>query len=279
MKKVYLALMCIASLTLGTACSGSQKTETTDAEEESVEEVVDEATAEGDEADDAARVTPAELTLTIEEEIPADMKALYAKGDFEPCMAVFFKDDLKDERVGEFPSKWDISNGSAEVAKFDGRTVIRLDNNDAEIMPQVVGESKNYLPEVFTFEFDYYCNGDADEDFNATYHLWFRDAYGNDMSEITIGTENLLSWNILKTNDENVYGDSDKLQEFEKKNAWNHFSLLFDKGTIKVYVNGQRLVNLPKMKAPACLAIRGEGWEDHRYCFGNVRMATIAPEE
>ena len=279
MKKLYLALLCMASLVLGTACSGGQKTETTDGEEENVEEVVEETTDEDAEATDAERATPAELTLTIEEAIPADLKAIYAKGDYEPCMAVFFKDDLKGEKAGEFPSKWDIANGSAEVAEFDKRTVIKLDNNDAEIFPLVVGESKNYLPEVFTIDFDYYCNGDADEDFNACYHLWLRDAYGNDMSEIVLNTENCMSWNVLKANDESVYGDSDKLQEFEKKNSWNHFSLSFDKGTLKFYVNGQRIVSLPKVKAPACLAIRGEGWEDHRYCFTNVRMATVAPEE
>ena len=279
MKKIYLALMCVASLTLGVACSGSSKTEAAETEEENVEEVMDEEV----EADAASEVMDnsqkAELTLAVEEAVPADLKAIYAKGDYEPCMAVFFKDDLKAEKVGEFPSKWDIANGSAEVAEFDKRTVIKLDNNDAEIFPLVVGDSKNYLPDVFTIDFDYYCNGDADEDFNACYHLWLRDAYGSDMGEIVLNTENGMNWNLLKTNDESVYGDSDKLQELEKKNSWNHFSLSFDKGTLKVYVNGQRIVSLPKVKAPACFAIRGEGWEDHRYCFTNVRMATVAPEE
>lgn len=279
MKKIYLALMCVASLTLGVACSGSQKTETAEGEGENTEEVVDEEVIADADDTDINGAPKAELTLTVEEEIPADLKAIYAKGDFQPCMAVFFKDDLKGESVGEFPSKWDIANGSAEVAKFDGRTVIKLDNNDAEIIPLVVGESKNYLPEVFTLEFDYYCNGDAEEDFNACYHLWFRDAGNSDLGEIAIVTEDRLHWDLTKANDETVYGDSDKLQEFEKKNAWNHFALSFDKGTLKVYVNGQRLVSLPKVKAPAGIAIRGEGWDDHRYCFGNVRMATVAPEE
>ena len=280
MKKIYLALMCVASLTLGVACSGSQKTEADDSENENTEEVVDEEVlADADDSDINGSTEKAELTLTVEESVPADLKAIYAKGDFEPCMAVFFKDDLIDESVGEFPSKWDLINGSAEVAKFEGRPVIKLDNNDAEIRPLVVGESKNYLPEVFTIDFDYYCNGDAENDFNACYHLWLRDAYGNDMDEITLNTENGMNWNVLKTNDENVYGDSDKLQEFEKPNAWNHFSLSFDKGTLKVYVNGQRIMSLPKVKAPACFAIRGEGWDDHRYCFTNVRMATVVPEE
>lgn len=280
MKKIYLALLCVASLTLGVACSGGQKTDATETETDNQEEVMDdEVIADADDSDITGAAPKAELTLTVEEEIPADLKAIYAKGDFQPCMAVFFKDDLKDESVGEFPSKWDISNGSAEVAKFEGRTVIKLDNNDAEIVPLVVGESKNYLPEVFTLEFDYYCNGDAEEDFNANYHLWFRDATNSDLGEVSISTEDRLNWSMMKTNDEWVDGTSDKLTEFEKKNAWNHFSLSFDKGTLKVFVNGQRLFSLPKIKAPASFAIRGEGWEDHRYCFTNVRLATNVPEE
>ena len=280
MKKLYLALMCIASLTLGVACSGGQQNEAADTESENQEEIVDEEVlADADDSDLTGAAPKAELTLTVEEELPADLKAIYAKGDFVPCMAVFFKDDLKDETVGEFPSKWDIDHGSAEVAKFEGRTAIKFDNNDAELVPQVVGDSKNYLPEVFTLEFDYYCNGDAEQDYNANYHIWFRDAEGNDMSEVNLSTENSLNWNLMKTNDEWVDGTSEKLQEFEKKNAWNHFSLSYDKGTFKAYVNGQRLFNLPKIKAPAFFVIRGEGWEDHRYYITNVRLATVVPEE
>ena len=114
----------------------------------------------------------------------------------------------------------------SDAAYYAGVCSEKLDNNDAEIVPLVVGESKNYLPEVFTLEFDYYCNGDAEEDFNANYHLWFRDATNSDLGEVSISTEDRLNWSLMKTNDEWVDGTSDKLTEFEKKNAWNHFSLL-----------------------------------------------------
>ena len=281
MKKIYLALLCASGLMLA-ACGGSQKTDSPENKTENTEGQAEEtAVAEGQENADEATATgeKAKLDLKVEESIPADLKDVYAKGDFQPCMAVFFKDDLAGEKTGEFPSKWDIANGSAEVATFDGRTVIKLDNNDAQIVPQVAGASKNYLPEVFTFECDYYCNGDAEEDFNANYHFYLNDDNGGRMSEIVLSTENRLVWYLLKINDETVDGESDKLPGFEQKNSWNHFSFSFDKGTLKVYVNGQRLVSLPNIKAPGSISIAGESWDDHRYCFGNVRMATVAPKE
>lgn len=267
--------MCVASLTLGVACNSSPKTDAAENEEENVEEVTpDEVIA--DAADDAVdNSTKATLTLTVEEDVTDDLKAIAAKGGFEPCTAVFFKDDLKGEKAGEFPSKWDIANGSAEVAEFDGRKVIKLSNNDAEIFPLVVGDNHNYLPEVFTIDFDYYCNGEAEGDFNACYHLWLRGADNGNMSEITLATEDCLSWNVLKENDDWAQGSSGQLQECETRNAWNHFTLFFDHGTLKVFVNGERLISMPKVKAPACFAICGEGWDDHRYYFTNMRMATI----
>ena len=48
-------------------------------------------------------------------------ETVYAKTDFVPGDVVIFADDLEGEQLGEFPSQWDLVNGSAEVAKHDGR--------------------------------------------------------------------------------------------------------------------------------------------------------------
>lgn len=270
MKKTMMALLCLAVIAMMVACTGKKADQEDSGQESNVESTENtENEGEGQEANGEK----AELTLTVDSVIPENMKGIYAKGDFKPCPAAFFKDNLAGEKVGEFPSKWSLTNGSAEVARFGDRTVIKLANNDARLLPKVVGESKNYLPEVFTVEFEYYCNGE--EDFNACYHLVFYDGEGNEMGEIKVATEDNVDWNLLKKNDENVSGSYSQMGEVEKKNSWNHFAMSFDKGTLKIYINGTRIVSLPDIKAPGSIGMGGEGWEDHRYLFTNVRMGTV----
>ena len=45
----------------------------------------------------------------------------YAKSDFVPGDEIIFDDDFANEQLGEFPSKWDVRSGNAEVATIDGR--------------------------------------------------------------------------------------------------------------------------------------------------------------
>lgn len=274
MKKIYLALMCMASLTFMTACGGSDKKADASDEQETADEVMDEQQDEqdADEADEQENVdVPVQLTITVDSVITDEMRAVYANGDFMPLPGAFFIDPLLTESTGEFPSKWDLLNGSAEVREFEGRKVIWLANNDCEVTPNVAGNSRNYLPEVFTFEFEYYCNGE--EDFNACYHILL--SKENDFyDDIRLATEESVSWSLAKTDDNSLSGEYSELSSVENKNSWNHFALFFNKGTLKLYVNGKRITSLPNVKAPRYLSIKGEGWDDHRYCFGNVRMTT-----
>lgn len=273
MKKIYLALLCMASLTFMTACGGSDKKADASDEQETADEVMDEQAdeQEADEAEEQEGDTPAQLTITADSVITDAMRAIYANGDFMPLPGVFFVDPLLGESMGEFPSKWDLLNGSAEVREFEGRKVIWMANNDTEVTPNVVGNSRNYLPEVFTFEFEYYCNGE--EDFNACYHIQLAKE-GDFFDDIRLATEESVSWSLAKTDDNSLSGEYSELSTVENKNSWNHFALSFNKGTLKMYVNGKRIVSLPNVKAPRFISIRGEGWDDHRYCFGNVRMTT-----
>lgn len=273
MKKNLFKLVCMTAIATLVACGG-KKTEAAEqgqAENTEQTEQKSENTEQNDgteaEADKSER---AKLDIVVDENAAETFKEVYANGDFKPMTGVFFSDDLSQEKVDEFPSKWSLGNGSAKVAEFEGKKTINLSNNDALVSPKVAGDSKNYLPDVFTFEFEYYCNGE--EDFNACYHIVL-----SEDSEISIATENQIHWDLMKKNDELVSGDAE-LSTVEKKNSWNHFALSFDNGTMRLYVNGKKLVTLPDLKTLTNIAIKGEGWEDHRYHFSNVRMTTTAPE-
>ena len=48
------------------------------------------------------------------------------KSDFVPGTVVIFEDDLKGEKMGEFPSKWDLIENNAEVARMNGKMAIKF---------------------------------------------------------------------------------------------------------------------------------------------------------
>ncbi len=80
-----------------------------------------------------------------------DFAEIQAKSDFQRGANVFFNDDVTGEKLGEFPSKWDLLNGSeVEVVNIAGKKAIKME--DSKIQPLM--EEKEYLPEDFTIEFD-----------------------------------------------------------------------------------------------------------------------------
>ena len=57
-------------------------------------------------------------------EAPAKPKkqteSAYAKSDFVPGDEIIFDDDFSNEMLGEFPSRWDLLGGYAEVGSLEG---------------------------------------------------------------------------------------------------------------------------------------------------------------
>ena len=83
-----------------------------------------------------------------------DTEAGAAKSDFVRGGTIMFQDNMEGEQVGEFPSKWDLVRGNAEIATIKGQKCIALVDGDGWITPLVKGGIKNYLGDVFTVEYD-----------------------------------------------------------------------------------------------------------------------------
>ena len=59
---------------------------------------------------------------------PVDFAQIQAKSDFKRGGIVFFQDDLSGERMGEFPSKWDLIGGTeCEVVSIKGKKAIKIE--------------------------------------------------------------------------------------------------------------------------------------------------------
>ena len=63
------------------------------------------------------------------------VESAYAKSDFVPGDEIMFEDNVVGEQMGEFPSKWDLLSGNAEIASVNGLTVINLNDPSTEIAP------------------------------------------------------------------------------------------------------------------------------------------------
>ena len=68
----------------------------------------DDADVSGDDGEAAGDDTP-------------DAVAQNQKSDFVRGSVILFEDDFANEQMGEFPSKWDISEGSIETAAINGK--------------------------------------------------------------------------------------------------------------------------------------------------------------
>ena len=203
---------------------------------------------------------------------PAPTKTLesaYAKSDFVPGDEIMFEDDLVGEQMGEFPSKWDLLEGNAEIASVNGKTVINLTDISTEIMP-LMKNQKNYLTEAFTLEFDF-LGGSDEKSIYCDYIIHLKNIEGEDVATINLnGTASgwaYTSW-ITASGEQRETRSAAPAKEEE----WNHVALSFNKRALKVYLNGSRIVNIPNCARPQYFTLQRSIWEDHRILMTNVRL-------
>ena len=241
----------------------------------------------------ADRQTVAADEEEIEEAAPkeeaVDFAEIQAKSDFKRGENVFFTDDLSGEQMGEFPSKWDLLSGSSvEVVNILGRKAIRIEGS--RIRPLM--EEEEYLPEEFTIEFDVLAQpAQEGSGWDATLDLAMDGAenrrafdirmspeyhpyYGNEYNGISWG------WGAENPNGNKMDGEpgTQVIKKYLKKNDWNHIAISFNKRAFKMYLNYQRIVNIPNMIQPRKWWIDGSSDSDKGIFVTNIVMAKGAVE-
>ena len=218
----------------------------------------------------------------------------YAKSDFVPGDEIFFEDDFANEKLGEFPLRWDLLDGYVETASLEGRKVLAFtDNGLGQVLPLMKDNKWNWLPEIFTLEFDLFvapisdaggstldmqlCFGDrgASDYYNAPSYVDFQ--YREDGSSS-------MAWRLRKPSSSAQTAGNKQLglsPSFDDYNAndnplkageWNHFALSFNKRAFKGYINGFRIINVPAMEAPGYFYFNSAS----QYAYSgisNVRLA------
>lgn len=186
-------------------------------------------------------------------------EAQYEQSDFVPGAVAFFEDDLKTEQMGEFPSKWDLIEGSADVANLKGFKCLHFEPG-SRVEPLMTNQ-KSYIPDVFTLEFDFWMN-DPKTELSNCYELEFKDAQGDDAYEIRIGESyDKLSVTCRYISTAGDWRDSGDGKTWElKKNDWSHFALSFNKRALKIYINNKRVINIPNCRPAVRMIIHQAEW-------------------
>jgi OmpA-OmpF porin, OOP family len=171
---------------------------------------------------------------------------LWSEYDFVPGDKVIFEDNLSGEESGEFPSRWDLTSGSAENASLGNDKVIHLVHNNTIIFPLM--EKENFLPDVFTIEFDVYFEKLADRRTDIYKVRFFKGT--NNARNLKNGKKQHsidISWNQVKMGS---FGGKTALFREEKKNwqpKWKHIAISFNKRSLKLYLDEERLLNIPNL--------------------------------
>ncbi|MCP4310719.1 MAG: OmpA family protein [Bacteroidetes bacterium] len=169
-----------------------------------------------------------------EEAIP-ELK--WAKYDFVPGDRVIFDDNLEGEENGEFPSRWDLKDGNVEVAEFGGENVIMFRGGAPAIIPYFEEAREDYLPDVFTVEFDLYCD-------NSYFNLYLYDRKNQESGSPTGYTDlEISSYRMYFANSYSDHPDANNLAE----RRWMHVAVAYTNGKLKAYMDETRLINIPRI--------------------------------
>ncbi len=190
---------------------------------------------------------------------------LWSKYDFVPGEVVIFEDDLQGERNGEFPSQWDLKKGNVEMAQLGDEMVINFPSTEwANIVP-MMKEKGDYLPDVFTLEFDAYFS-----EFCTAYTLSFYDIVNQKNStrlpNITIKPDNVF---IQHSGSTDFKGDEDYPY-------WKRIAISFNVRALKIYAGEARVVNIPNFRHnPTGITIASRQCHENQYAaIRNIRIAT-----
>ena len=176
--------------------------------------------------------------------LQAQTSLKWNKYDFVPGDSIIFEDNQENEQNGEFPSKWDLSEGgSVENAVFGEDNVLYFKDDDTWIVPFIKNPDKDYLPDIFTIEFDAWFEKEE-------YCVYYLELYDTkNQPEIEFRRIEFMP-NMVKIYQigEGLYPGAEEEYNYDES-FWRHIAISFNKRAMKIYFDEARVMNIPNVTA------------------------------
>lgn len=177
--------------------------------------------------------------------------------DFVPGTRILFQDDFSSDPEGDFPAKWN-TNGSGEVVKINGIEGKWLEVKHSSV---VAPEMKGKLPENYTIEFDLFLQQRGSLsipriDFGLTpvKDILREDLYYKEKFFVTIARYNEPDAKTVEYGLREVIGNKSDFPLTKYVNKTLHISMAINGTRIRIYLDGNKLIDLPRALTPAMRA-------------------------
>jgi len=192
-----------------------------------------------------------------------------------PGDEIIFDDPMDNEKLGEFPSQWDLISGSSEVVMAAGKKGFEFTTYNDNVVP-LMKNPKNYLGDEFTVEFDFLTVKDKRDN-----SKWFRIAFWQkdgkeyfplmSFNKAASLEDNRYEYRWASPTNESASGSGDVQLDYD---TWHHIAISFNKRAWKLYINGVRIINVPNVKeAPGWFDIGMWNPGEGSTLFTNFRIA------
>ncbi len=191
------------------------------------------------------------------------------KFDFVPGNRVILMDDFTRDELGEFPSRWKARTGNFDIVEFKGERWLRLNGTDG-----IISIKADAVPEKWTLEFDIFQPEMTGPAFtvgafwpDSDSWIWYAAIGGAGKQVAFSGTEGVGSTAEMPG------GLSGR----------HHVSVMAAGRSLKIYVDRERLVNIPEMEFKHGESVAAVGLRLWRYgsdpMIANVRFAEGGKEK
>ena len=200
---------------------------------------------------------------TLESNTDKKPELAWSKYDFIPGNEIIFEDNLENEENGEFPSRWDLVRGTVENANFGGDNVIMFRGGAPSIIPYLKNSDTDYLPDVFTVDFDLFLN-------DGSFDIYLYDSKNQKHPSSSQADINLWGSSMSLSSAESKIPDNGSI-----KGRWAHIAIAYTNGKLKGYIDDTRLINIPHLNYnPSGITLHAYHAKDENpYYVKNFRIA------
>ena len=196
----------------------------------------------------------------------------WSRYNFLPCEKIIFDDSALSYNVKSENIQWLVYEGKIEINKMDEVSVV-FNSPDTQIVPIVLKPELDYLPDVFSIEFDLFRPKNTSGYFGIVL---------SDLKHQVVDISNQQEFRIFQSviqivQDKSLIEIPQKPIDFTQK-EWIHISMFYQNNKLKLYMDYLQIVNIPfNAFNPSGITLKSNldvALENTKYQIKNFRIAT-----